>query len=46
MVELYLLRHPKSAWDDPALDDHDRPLNKRGLAASQAMGAWMGGAGD
>ncbi len=30
MRQLLLLRHAKSSWDDPALDDHDRPLNPRG----------------
>jgi len=28
--ELYLIRHAKSSWADPDLDDYDRPLNKRG----------------
>jgi phosphohistidine phosphatase len=41
LLSLFLLRHAKSAWDDPALGDHDRPLNKRGRAAAEAMGAWM-----
>lgn len=27
---LVLLRHAKSSWDDPALDDHARPLAARG----------------
>ena len=27
---LYLLRHAKSSWADDRLDDHDRPLAKRG----------------
>ena len=27
---LFLLRHAKSSWDDPTLDDHDRPLAPRG----------------
>jgi phosphohistidine phosphatase len=31
---LFLLRHAKSSWDDPRLDDHDRPLAPRGLRAS------------
>ena len=35
---LYLVRHAKSAWDDPSLDDRDRPLNKRGLRAAPDMG--------
>ena len=30
---LYLLRHAKSSWDDPSLDDHDRPLSPRGRNA-------------
>jgi phosphohistidine phosphatase len=31
---LFLLRHAKSSWDDPGLDDHDRPLAPRGRRAS------------
>lgn len=27
---LYLVRHAKSSWDNPTLDDFERPLNKRG----------------
>lgn len=30
MKTLYIIRHAKSSWSDPNLDDHDRPLNKRG----------------
>lgn len=30
MKTLYLLRHAKSSWDNPELDDFERPLNKRG----------------
>lgn len=30
MKTLYFIRHAKSSWDDITLDDHDRPLNKRG----------------
>ena len=41
MKTIYLLRHAKSSWKDPGLDDHDRPLNKRGKAAAEAMGAFM-----
>jgi phosphohistidine phosphatase len=33
MLTLSLLRHAKSSWADPALDDHDRPLAKRGVKA-------------
>ena len=38
---LILMRHAKSSWDDPNLADHDRPLNNRGRASAQAMGAWL-----
>jgi phosphohistidine phosphatase len=38
---LLLMRHAKSSWDDPALSDHDRPLNPRGRAAAAAMRASM-----
>ena len=41
MPQLLLLRHAKSAWDDPALSDHARPLNARGRRAAAAMGAAM-----
>lgn len=40
-LTLYIYRHAKSAWDDPALDDYDRPLSERGINAAGAMGAWM-----
>ena len=30
MRTLYLLRHAKSSWADPALSDHERPLAPRG----------------
>ena len=29
-MNLLLMRHAKSAWDDMELRDHDRPLNERG----------------
>lgn len=38
MKELLILRHAKSSWKDPSLDDHDRPLNKRGKKAAKRMG--------
>lgn len=37
MARLYLLRHAKSSWDDPSLDDHDRPLAPRGVQATKLM---------
>jgi phosphohistidine phosphatase len=38
MKKLYLIRHAKSSWDDPELDDFDRPLNKRGQKDAPRMG--------
>lgn len=38
MKTLLLVRHAKSSWGDPALDDHDRPLNERGLRDAPRMG--------
>ena len=29
-TRLIVMRHAKSSWSNPSLDDHDRPLNKRG----------------
>ena len=34
MRRLLLARHAKSSWGDPALADHDRPLNRRGRRAA------------
>ncbi len=38
MKTLLLVRHAKSDWSDPALDDHDRPLAPRGIRASGLVG--------
>lgn len=35
---LTLLRHAKSSWKDPSLDDFDRPLNQRGEQDAPVMG--------
>lgn len=35
---VYLLRHAKSAWDEPGLADRHRPLSKRGRDAAPLMG--------
>jgi phosphohistidine phosphatase len=43
--ELLLVRHAKSNWDDPYLDDHDRPLNERGLRNAPEMGKRLQGWG-
>ena len=36
--QLFVLRHAKSSWEDPALDDHDRPLAPRGRRAVKLLG--------
>lgn len=41
MKRLYILRHAKSSWSEAGLNDHERPLNKRGRQAAPAMGAHM-----
>lgn len=38
MLRLILLRHGKSSWDDPRLDDFERPLAPRGLSNVPEMG--------
>jgi len=38
MKTLLVLRHAKSSRNDPALDDHERPLNKRGRRDGPRMG--------
>ena len=38
MLQLTLIRHAKSSWDDPTLSDFDRPLNKRGKKNAPLMG--------
>ena len=41
MLRLWLLRHAKSAWDDPGLDDFARPLSPRGKKACRKLGRHM-----
>ncbi len=38
---LLLLRHAKSSWSDSSLDDHDRPLNKRGKRDAPRMARFI-----
>ena len=37
MRKLLLIRHAKSSWKFPDLDDHERPLNRRGERDSLIM---------
>ena len=43
MKRLYLIRHAKSSWAEPGLDDFDRPLNHRGKADAPSMGQRLAG---
>lgn len=41
MKTILLLRHAKSAWNDPRLDDQERPLSKRGEQAAALMADYV-----
>lgn len=41
MKTVLILRHAKSSWDDPALADHERPLNHRGQKDAPNVGKWL-----
>lgn len=41
MLKLYLLRHAKSSWNEPALQDFDRPLAPRGWNTAPLIGDYM-----
>jgi phosphohistidine phosphatase len=41
MKSLHLLRHAKSSWKDPGLNDHDRPLSKRGRQTAKMIAAYL-----
>ncbi len=41
MLDLTLLRHAKSSWDNLDLSDYERPLNKRGKRSAPKIGAYM-----
>ena len=41
MKQLFLLRHAKSSWSQPQLDDFERPLNDRGHRDAPVMGKVM-----
>jgi phosphohistidine phosphatase len=36
-----MVRHAKSAWDDPSLADHDRPLAPRGTKALRRLTGYL-----
>jgi len=46
MKRLYLLRHAKSSWDQPGIDDFDRPLAPRGVRAAKRLARRIAERGD
>lgn len=40
-LKLILIRHAKSSWNDPLMDDHARTLNKRGRETAPLIGDWL-----
>lgn len=42
---LILTRHAKSSWEDPAMEDRDRPLNTRGRLAATELGDFLASRG-
>ena len=45
MRTLIFLRHAKSSWALPGVDDFDRPLNDRGNNAAPQMATWLANKG-
>jgi phosphohistidine phosphatase len=45
MKTLHVLRHAKSSWAEPGLDDHDRPLASRGRRDTKRLASYMQEAG-
>lgn len=41
MKTLYIVRHAKSSWEYPGIDDIDRPLKKRGINDSHLMSKFL-----
>jgi len=39
--QLYVLRHAKSSWSDPGLDDQERPLAPRGQQAVKLLAEYV-----
>lgn len=45
MREILIVRHAKSSWKYPKLEDGERPLNKRGKRDAHEMGRRLGARG-
>jgi phosphohistidine phosphatase len=42
---LFVMRHAKSSWDNPGVDDHERPLATRGQRAVEVMSSYLQSSG-
>ncbi len=38
---LYLMRHAKSAWDNPEVSDHDRTLMEKGIKKTELIAGYL-----
>lgn len=41
MREVYLVRHSKSSWENPHLNDYDRPLKGRGISDAYLVSQYL-----
>ena len=40
-MKIFLVRHAKSSWNNINLDDHERPLSKRGISDAILMRKYL-----
>jgi phosphohistidine phosphatase len=45
VMDLWLLRHAKSSWDEPGVDDRDRVLSPRGERDADRIGSYLAAEG-
>ncbi len=41
MKQLFIVRHAKSSWENPALNDEERPLLPKGIRRTKAVGDYL-----
>ena len=41
MKTLYIIRHAKSAWDNPEFSDHERPLMQKGVRKTAKISQYL-----
>ena len=42
-MKIFLIRHAKSSWNNINLDDHERPLSKKGISDALLIGKYLTG---